>query len=234
MTHRWLTSLFLLVLTTAAAKAEDFYFVMVLGSQQDWPNPRFAHTFATFVKVSAQEPCPDTFTIEEVHTISWLAATMVVKPALLPEPGTNFELRETIQWALDTCQRVSMWGPYQINEDLYCRALRQIDLLESCRVRYKAVDSGYPSSRVSNCIHAISSIAGGYRLRVVSPEWGETASYYVVRRLRRWYVNPEEKHEWLAAALGLEEYPIISRDMQNPRSDVFWSAIRLVTGAGIP
>ena len=60
-------------------------------------------------------------------------------------------------------------GPYRIDAELYCRAVRQVALLESGQVLYKANDVGYPSDRVSNCIHAVSSISEGYRLRVASP-----------------------------------------------------------------
>jgi hypothetical protein len=191
MTPRLLISLCLLLSTTARVKAGDFFYVLVFGSQQEWPNPRYSHSFATFVKATGTGEFPDT--IEEIHTISWLPATMVVRPALLPERGENFGLHQTIRWCLDNCMRVSLWGPFEIDEDLYCRALKQIAVLESGRVRYKPVDSGYPTNRVSNCIHAVSSVAGGYRARIGSPEWGETASWYLARRLRPWYLNPAEK-----------------------------------------
>jgi hypothetical protein len=125
-----------------------------------------------------------------------------------------------------------MWGPYRIDRDLYCRALRQIAVLESGRIGYKAIDSGYPTAVASNCIHAISSIAGGYRLRVFSPSFGETASYYITRRLEPWIINPEQTHPWVATRLGLDSYPILRRDLENPRSGLIWGTLRSAVGRG--
>jgi hypothetical protein len=218
-------SLALVLITAVVARGDDRYYVMIFGAQEERPRPKTSHSFATFVKVHCDQP-ENALTIVGTHTISWLPSTMVVRNACLPEAGTNFDLYTTIGWALDNCTRVSMWGPYEICEDLYCRALEQIDLLESGQVRYKAVDTGYKSNRVSNCIHAVSSLAGGYRLRVVSPEWGDTASWYLTRRLDRWYINPEEKHLWISSALGLDQYPIVYREFENPRSSLLWSFIR--------
>jgi hypothetical protein len=62
----------------------------------------------------------------EAHTISWLPANGIVRTrALCPEPGRNFELHDTVKRAIATFERVSMWGAYQIEKDLYCRAWRK-------------------------------------------------------------------------------------------------------------
>ena len=98
-----------------------------------------------------------------------------------PEPGRDFELHETIAWCLHNDMRVSVWGAYRIEPILYYKALRQIALLNSGQVRYKANDAGYRNNRVSNCIHAVSELSEGYRLRVASPGYGEMASYFILR-----------------------------------------------------
>jgi hypothetical protein len=157
--------------------------------------------------------------VVEAHTISWLPATLYIRmPALLPEKGHNFELHTTIRHVLEDCERVSLWGPYRIEPDLYCKALRQIELLESGQVLYKANDAGFPSNRVSNCIHAVSSTVTGYRVRVLSPGWGETASYTILRRFSPWIIDLEHTHDWVAQSLGLNAYPIIYRNVEHPRS----------------
>ena len=97
--------------------------------------------------------------------------------------------------------------------------MRQVGLLNSGRVRYKANDVGYPSHKVSNCIHAVSSISEGYRVRVGSPGWGETASYFVLEdKLRPYVLDNFRVYPWVGSALGLDQYPIIYRDWTNPRS----------------
>jgi hypothetical protein len=150
--------------------------------------------------------------------------------ALLPETGVALDLDTTMHWAFDTGQRVSMWGPYEIKPDLYCRSREQLCFLKQGAVRYKALDTGYPTRFASNCIHAVSSSVGGHRPHVTSPSFGETASYYVLRRFHRWIINPKCKHEWLVGALGLNCYPLIHREWENPRTGVFWTSVREAFG----
>jgi hypothetical protein len=144
----------------------------------------------------------------------------------------NLELRPTIAWALDNHMRISLWGPYQVDRDLYCRSLRQFVLLESGQVRYKAMDAGYESDRVTNCIHAVTSLTGGYRVRVLSPGWGETAGFYIARRMEPWIIDPCRRHDWLLTALGVDCDPLIRRHLAKPRTGAVWSAVRAVGGRG--
>jgi len=117
--------------------------------------------------------------------------------------------------------RTSVWGPYQIQPELYCRALRQVQVLNSGQVLYKANDIGHKSDRVSNCIHAVSSIVDGYRLRVATPGWGEVASFAVLERMEPFIIDCQRVHPWVGTALGLDRYPLIYRDWQGPRSGAF-------------
>ena len=224
------TAVILSLAVAGSARAEDFYYLMVFGSQQIPPRARYSHSFATFVKATGQGPCADAYCLE-AHTISWLPRTLEIRlRAVLPECGTNADLHSTLRWAYATDQRVSMWGPYQIDGELYNRALGQINLLESGRVQYKAIDTGFPTDIASNCIHAIGSVAEGYRMRVISPSFGETASYYLTRRLAPWIVDCDTRHDWVSARLGLDAYPILRRDLENPRSGLFLGAPRRLLG----
>lgn len=203
----------------ARATAGEQYFLLMFGSQRIPPNPNYSHTWATFVKATWDGDGPPQQNVRiESHTISWLAANLKIRTnALLPEPGHNFGLHETIEFALCTEQRISLWGAYCIEPELYCRALRRKANLESGEIRYKANDMGYKSDRVTNCIHAVSTIAEGPRLRVASPGWGETASYFVLQKMEPWIIS-REPVPWVGTALGLDQYPIIYRDYANPRS----------------
>jgi len=212
-------SLFFFAGAQSALAGEAFY-VMVFGSQQTPPKPNYSHSFATFVRATwpGDEPCANSAELE-MHTISWLPANMIVRTnALFPEVGHNFHLYETLCYAYRNCERVSMWGPYQIECDLYRRALKQKALLESGAVRYKADDMGRKPDRVSNCIHAVSSVAEGYRLRVVEPGFGEMASWAITKRFRPWIIDEDQVHTWVSSGIGLDEYPIIYRDFTSPRS----------------
>ena len=230
---RWAASLLVCSLTLAgnARGGEEFY-VLMFGSQRIPNNPNYAHTFATFVRVcwDGPGPCPKNAQLES-HTISWMPANLQPRVmALLPECGTNLDLQASLDLVYTTQQRLSMWGPYPIEPDLYDRAIRKKADLESGRIRYKANDMGYSSNRVTNCIHAISSIVEGPKLRVATQGWGESAAYFVLVDLRPWILS-ECPHAWVGSALGLDEYPIIYRDFRNPRSNaVVGPVYRLLGG----
>jgi hypothetical protein len=226
-------ALILCALTGAnTARAGETYYVMVFGAQRAPTEPHYTHSWAVFVKATDAAGCPGAKVLEH-HTISWMPQTLVIRVrALLPEPGVNLDIPTTFRWVLETGQRVSMWGPYQIEPELYGLALKHRAVLESGQVCYKAVDVGHFSDRVSNCIHAVSSAYTGPRLRVAVPGWGETASFLITRRMKRWFINPHQRHEWVATALGLDQYPIIRRELENPRTGVIWDALRTATGHG--
>ena len=217
--YHGLAVLFLFACTCRASAAPNQYFVLVFGSERDGPSMNYSHTWATFVKVTAALPQG---VILETHTISWLPENGMIRvAALLPEPGRNFNLQSTFTWALDSGQRIFMWGPYQINRDLYQRAVAQQALLESGTVRYKAIDTGRRSDRVSNCVHAVMGVPDGHRLRVTTLQWGESASALVAQELEPWLINPGQTHDWVVCALGLNRYPIIRRNLVIPRQSLF-------------
>lgn len=216
------------------ATAGEAYYTLMFGSQTVPSNPNYSHSWATFVRVcwDGDGPCPlkaEKVKIE-AHTISWLPANMKVRVnALFPECGYNFDLPQTLDFANGTCQRVSMWGPYPICPDLFHRAMRRKANLESGSIRYKANDMGYKSDRVTNCIHAVSTIIEGPRLRVASPGWGESASYFILKEMEPEIIS-KEPETWLGSALGLDQYPIIYRDFTNPRSNAVFGPINRLLG----
>ena len=215
----------------ANVQAGENYYLAMFGSQRVPSNPNYSHSWATFIKVSwdGDGPCPADARLES-HTISWLPANMKVRiGALFPEAGHNFDLHTTMDSAYSTCQRVSMWGPYPICEELYCRALNRKAQLESGHIRYKANDAGYSSNRVTNCIHAVSTIVEGPRLRVASPGWGQSASYFVLKEFEPFIIS-KSPVAWVGSALGLDEYPIIYRDFTNPRSNAIFGPINRLLG----
>jgi hypothetical protein len=198
----------------APVRADDYYFMMVFGSEAPGFNPKYSHSFATFVHVRGCNGVLDTGYVEHV-TISWLPVDgdiVVLRP--VPECGRNWGLHETLNLVTSEGERVSMWGPYQVRKELYDRAVAQATYLNSGAVRYKAIDTGYPSSRVSNCIHAVDDISYETpRLLLGTTGWGEPASYYLTLTLRPWIVDECRTHDWLIGRLGLHCYRITRRDL---------------------
>jgi hypothetical protein len=220
MTCLCIATLGLAGLLPDAAGAQESYYVIIFGSQRPIINqPAHTHTWATFIRVVGDPAKPQKV---EPYNVSWLAATMIVRPlALFPEPGANVELHRSVQWALDDCQRVSMWGPYQIDKCLFDRALDKQASLEAGEVRYKAEDIGHNSARVSNCIHAVADIVQGPRLRIGQPGWGQSASYFVALTYRPFIIDDQTTHDWLLDALALRNYPIVRRDLEdNPTRNI--------------
>src|SRR5262249_1618775 len=143
---------------------------------------------------------------------SWLPRTLDIRLRYpVPECGVNLDLDATLRWAIAHRQTVFMWGPVQIDKDLYERALRQIALLESGVVKYKAVDCSFRLDVFTNCNHAVNAIADSHPTRAVSPFWGETASRNVTRRFRPWILDPGQLHDWVSRRLGLEVCPVWQR-----------------------
>jgi hypothetical protein len=204
------------LLAPAAARADDF-FVIVFGAQRPVIKlARYTHSWAVFMRVP---PCGP---IQEV-TISWMPATGKVRPfALKPEAGRNFSLEESLQYCVDNQLAVGAWGPYQIQPDLWNRALCQKSRLESGQVQYKAFDFGSQDGTVSNCIHALSYLTREPGQKepnvIVAPaNWGESGSYWVALTYRPWFVAPCQTHPCLLPKIGLNPQAFTFYDLsRNP------------------
>jgi hypothetical protein len=110
----------------------------MLASQTVPADPRYSHSFAEFVKVTS---CGSGPSVLRHHHISWLPHSLVIRLfTLFPEPGVNLGLHATLHYALDNGERVSLWGPYRIEKELYDQAMARIGEFESGSVQYKAVD----------------------------------------------------------------------------------------------
>jgi hypothetical protein len=216
----WLALLLTAVLP-ASAQASEVYFVVLFGSQRSLLNrPNYSHTFATFVKMTGPgagfDPTQPHWI--ECFTISWLPATGdIFSLRRHPECGRNWDFEETMQLVQEQKQEVAMWGPYQIQPELFCRAVAQFIHLENDSVRFKAWDTGFPAEKVSNCIHAVGDLAGdtARTMRNNMTGWGNPASYFVTLSLWPWLIDPNVTHPWVADDLGLGRYCLIPRDLSS-------------------
>jgi hypothetical protein len=189
-------------LATPAPAAGDQYFAIIFGAQRPVIKvPRYAHSFAAFVHWMPGGRF-------ESFTISWMPWTEEIRPLWLePERGRNLTLRETLRWCYENRLEMAAWGPYQIQPDLWRRALWQRCRLETGQVLYQALDGNSPDGRISNCIHALDFLVRcpgeASRINVLPGNWGESGSYWVALTLRPWYLEPCRTHDWLLPILGL-------------------------------
>jgi hypothetical protein len=219
-------SIVLLLLLAGAVRADDRYYLLVFGAQRMPPEPNYSHSFALFIHAGDNGAAA-----LEGHYISWLPRTLKLNAAALhPEPGGNLPIFPTLHWALANSMRVSLWGPYEIKRELYDKAVAQQALLESGKIKYKLIDACQFPDEVLNCIHAISGVAGGLRFRTTIFSWGETASYQLTRHFQPWIIKKDVTHDWLIPVLGLYQFPIVYRNLEDPGSGDFPTFVRYKKG----
>jgi len=219
---RWCLSVTAALLVAAVyaapARCKESYYMIVYAAQREPSVPRYTHTFATFVKATGNGTDNAQREIDEL-TISWIAASEeVVLARVRPEAGINLNLRDTQRMAKSHDERLTMWGPFEIREELYHRALKQKKRLESGTVYYKALDYRFRPESAINCIHAVSDIDLDQGLLDTGAASGEEASRMVANHLRRWMIKPEKTHKWVGERLGLDDSVVTRRSLdEKPR-----------------
>jgi hypothetical protein len=205
----------------AGCEPQSRYYLILFGGQGNFLRPRTAHTWATYVRA---DPCPDGTVRLDPFTISWLPATLDVRPLKLhPEPGVNLTLEETFAFMANArhpwLQRIAMWGPFEIGPDRYWRAFQHKRRLESGAVTYRVLDWFDQHPDISHCIHAVT-MADPSLHRTCQPVFGigEFGTAGVARGLVRAGVvtQPDVTHDWLIPALGLDRYDLVRHRVGSP------------------
>jgi hypothetical protein len=189
------------------------YYIVLFGAQAVPFDVKHTHTFATFVKT---ERLPVGERIVAVDTVSWMPATMNIRPfAVFPEPGVNLTLRQTFDWIASYHGRVSKWGPYEIDCDRYARYLARKADLESGEFTYRAVGAITRNDKISNCgqSFARASPIVGRRYLQPTPQPGENGTSDLVRRYFRVgaFQDNGATHPWLIPAIQADVYPSTTR-----------------------
>lgn len=180
------------------------YYVMFFGADAGRFRPARTHTWATYVRAT---PTADGSVVVEPLTISWLPADGSIDSLrpFRPEPGVNLSLHQSLQYAADGGARVAMWGPYETGAPRYHLAARQVGLLESGAIAYRAVDSFGHRPGVDHCVHAITGadpVLAGRRQPVWRIGRRGTADL-VAQYVQAGAFDPTVRHDWLVPALGL-------------------------------
>lgn len=119
----------------------------------------------------------------------------------------------TLQESLERCrargQRVTMWGPYEIQPELYRRAAEQKARLERGELGWQALDKANRRNGTAvNCFHSISDLYTENGLLITGFARGDAASQMVVQHLQPFIIDPCRIHEPIVEVLGLHEWPI--------------------------
>lgn len=191
------------------ARADEFYYTIIWGSQSHPKHLKYTHTWATFVRAVGTGTDPNGYTLES-HTISWLPATLDVRVlAPHPETGVNLDACQTLDFVLGNRERVKMWGPFRVGPELWDRSLRVREILLGGAARYRAISTEY-DLLVADCIHAVAAVDPVFgREHYPLIRVGFSASRYIAREVRsrspHSAADPTD-HSWLIPRLGLDRY----------------------------
>jgi hypothetical protein len=213
-----------LMTTTSKAQADEFYYVMIFGSQSKPKLLQYTHTWATFIRAVGEGPDANNYSLYQ-HTISWLPQSLDVRTwSLFPERGVNLELYQTLEAVYRDREHVTMWGPFRIHPVVYERSLRVKEILDSGAAEYRAISTPR-NLLISDCIHAVAAIdpvfgRGHYPLVRI----GKPASRYIARQVmsRSVFDQWQGDNSWLIPRLGLHRYPMeIVSPQQIPKRNCF-------------
>ena len=206
----WALGLVLLFWAGSTRGAEHYYLV-VFGIQKGINLPKNSHTCALFIKDASPAPLETVF-------ISWLPEDMNVTILQRdPQVGVNLDLHATLQHFEDRGCRLSMWGPYEMNPELYQKAKTRRDILEGGTVGYNGIDRNY-RPMVADCVHAVSGVDVEPGLLRTRTAHGDIASYFVLEHLSCRLIHPEVTNSEIAQRLCLDQYCIRCRDIcKRPR-----------------
>jgi hypothetical protein len=200
------------VAADAPACAPDRYYLLLFGGQGNVLRPRTAHTWATYVRIT---PRPNGTIFLEQFTISWLPATLDIRPwAIRSEPGVNLDLYQTLEFMSGSWQRISLWGPFEVSEEHYRNAARHKEELEAGRFNYRVFDFCALNPHVSHCVHAVTRTDPAfYRASPPILWFGSIGTNPVATGLIRSGIvaDPHTTHDWLLPALGLDANEFIRR-----------------------
>jgi hypothetical protein len=223
MPRRIVTIALTLLALAAPARAGEFYYSMVFGSQSSPKQLRYTHTWAVFIKATGEGTDPNNYTLE-YRTISWLPRTLEVRVwNPIPEPGVNLDLYATLAAMYANGESVTMWGPFIMNQEIYDRALHVASILDSGLPQYRAISGR--DILIGDCIHAVAAVdpvfgRGHYPLIRI----GKPASRYIARQVmtRSHFDQNQYDNSWLIPRMGLDRYPIeVIPPQQIPKRNCF-------------
>jgi hypothetical protein len=202
------------VLCVGGSARADTYYMLLFAHQSpviNWPST--SHTWSVFVRVD------DTGRIVETHGINWFAADFTLNFFGPAEKGVNRDYSETIATAINKGYRVSLYGPFAIDAELFRRARAQEGLLESGAREYKLLDLGFrPGS--PNCMHAVTDLEYDRPYTRTLFARGDRGTLKVARHLERWILPDNALREYrtypgIARQLGVDDPRIVKRQLSK-------------------
>ncbi len=212
------------VASASPAKADDHYVAIFTAESVPFRSTR-THTFVVAARIPGPVngvPCP----VEFAH-ISWCPASLKQRGGTLrPECGVNLPVADTFAYCRMKGMRVSCWGPYRIEPELFDIIKCQAAKLESGRVLYKPTDNFYHSDVAANCYHAIWRPIAPHKKYTGPFNCGDVSGGITVRLFTPWLIEPCTTHDWLLDAIVPKGECVVRRgfDDRPTRRDAIRSA----------
>lgn len=201
------------------ARADD-YFVTLFCAESVPYRPTNTHSFASIVRIPNGAA--------ELDAICWGPANMKIRGLTLkPEEGKNFTLAETLDWVKGNCWRVSVWGPYKVDRELYCALKAQAERLNTGCVKYKPTDTLQRRAVAQNCYHALTSPVAPLKRYAGAFTAGDAAGTTILQAYSRWLIDPCTTHDEVLKLIGADKYELTRRSFayQPGRADAIRSAV---------
>ncbi len=211
-------------LNAGEARGEEFYYVMIFGSQSSPKLLQYTHTWATFIRAVGEGPDAHNYALYQ-HTISWLPESLDVRTwSFFPEKGVNLDLYQTLDAVYRDRENVTMWGPFRVLPLIYQRSFGVKAILDSGRAEYRAISTPR-NLLISDCIHAVAAVDPIFgRDHYPLIRVGKPASRHIARQFmtRSVFDQYQTEASWLIPRLGLDRYPIkVVPPQQIPRRGCF-------------
>jgi len=156
---KWIYSLiFILCFFTLLPSSWAMHYEMILFSYDHPVIPGWTpHTFATFYKVDADQ----TPSYQEITTISWLPQSSPEDVTLFARAvaGKNYNLIETLEFAVQKNKDIWAQGPFEISKELFELAKDQEKKLNSGHIKYRVTFTQRTGEQKAyHCVFAVSDI----------------------------------------------------------------------------
>ena len=183
--------------------AEDKNYLVVFAAQAEG-EAQFAHVFASFVRIPEAPGAR-----AELCTISWLPKSMeVVVNRWQPEPGKNYDLRTTLEWAKRRGAQVTYCGPTMIQKELFDKARAQEKKLADGKPAFTARSAGFRPQEAIDCIHAVADVDCREDMLEVTETMGRAAVHLVARHFSKWMIEPRRMHAEILNHLGAQGFEL--------------------------
>jgi len=202
-----------------AARADDYYVTLFCAESVPY-RPTNTHSFVSLVRVADGAAAVD--------AICWGPANMKIRGITLkPEEGKNFTLTETLDWVKGNGWCVSMWGPYKVERELYCKLKAQAELLSSGTIKYKPTDTFQRRDVAQNCYHALTSPVAPLKRYAGAFTAGDAAGTTILQAYKPWLISPDATHDEFLSVIGADKYELNRRSFayQPGRIDAIKSAV---------